>query len=83
MPNGKAIGVAYADPEFESLSVTGTASLGGVVEFGTSGPTITVGSGAPSAAAPQGSLYIRTDGTGAGDSLYTNTRTKCQRRLEI
>lgn len=36
----------------------------------TAAPTITSGSGAPSAAEPNGSLYMRTDGTDADDSLY-------------
>jgi hypothetical protein len=30
MPNTKATGVAYADPQFESLTVTGTSTLGAV-----------------------------------------------------
>lgn len=42
MPNTKAVGVAYADPEFESVSVTGAAtvgslSAGSVVSTATSG----------------------------------------------
>lgn len=36
----------------------------------TSSPTITSGSGAPSATAPDGSIYLRTDGTDADDTLY-------------
>ena len=36
----------------------------------TAAPTITSGTGAPSAAEPNGSLYMRTDGTDADDSLY-------------
>lgn len=39
------------------------------VEFGSSGPTITSGTGAPSAAEPNGSVYLRTDGT-ASTTLY-------------
>ena len=31
MPNTKAIGVAYADPEFESVTVTGNISATGVL----------------------------------------------------
>jgi len=40
-----------------------------------SGATITTGSGAPSAVAPEGSVYIRTDVTGgsAGSAIYINT----------
>lgn len=37
------------------------------------GPCIISGSGAPSMAAPQGSLYLRTDGSGTSDRAYINT----------
>ena len=30
MPNTKATGVAYADPQFDSVVVTGTSTLGAV-----------------------------------------------------
>jgi hypothetical protein len=30
MPNTQAVGVAYADPQFESVTVTGTTTLGAV-----------------------------------------------------
>jgi hypothetical protein len=33
MPNTKAVGVAYADPEFESVSVTGAMSAGRIRSF--------------------------------------------------
>lgn len=33
------------------------------IELGSSGPTITTGTGAPSHSAPNGSVYLRTDGT--------------------
>ena len=50
---------------FVGLGVKSTArELDGVT------PTIASGAGAPSAAAPNGSLYMRTDGTNADDSLY-------------
>ena len=39
------------------------------LELGSSGPTITIGTGAPSHNAPNGSLYLRTDGT-ATTTLY-------------
>lgn len=39
------------------------------VELGSSGPTITVGTGAPSHTPPNGSIYLRTDGT-ASTTLY-------------
>lgn len=34
MPNSKAIGVAYSDPSFESLNVTGAATLDGDTAIG-------------------------------------------------
>ena len=34
MANSKAIGVAYSDPQFESLDVTGATSLSGDVDIG-------------------------------------------------
>lgn len=39
----------------------------------TTGPSITYGSGAPSATAAKGSLYIRTDGSSTSTRLYVNT----------
>lgn len=37
------------------------------------GPIITAGAGAPAGIAPQGSLYLRTNGTGTNDRMYVNT----------
>ena len=34
MPNTKAVGVAYADPEFESVTVTGAVTASGAVTGG-------------------------------------------------
>ena len=34
MPNTKAVGVAFADPEFESVTVTGAVSASGAVTGG-------------------------------------------------
>jgi len=39
------------------------------LEMGSGGPTITTGTGAPSHSAPNGSVYLRTDG-GSGTTLY-------------
>jgi hypothetical protein len=51
-------------------NVKGWIDSSGVVHLGsTTGPEIRTGAGAPSADAPIGSLYLRTDG-GAGTSLY-------------
>ena len=36
----------------------------------TSGPFLSAGSGAPTKAAPNGSLYLRTDASDADDALY-------------
>lgn len=36
----------------------------------TAAPTLTSGTGAPSSAEPNGSVYLRTDGTNADDTIY-------------
>lgn len=36
----------------------------------TAAPSLTAGAGAPTEAGPNGSLYLRTDGTDGDDSLY-------------
>ena len=97
MPNTKATGVAFTDPEFESVNVTGAltaasvAATGAVSAYtgtavpagGTAGVGVKVsstsnlgvffGSGAPTLAAAQGSLYLRTDGSSVSTRLYVNT----------
>jgi hypothetical protein len=97
MPNTKAIGVAYSDPEFESVRVTGAASVASVSSTGavtaysgtavpaggtagvgfklssTSNLGVFFGSGVPTLAAAQGSLYLRTDGSSTSTRLYVNT----------
>lgn len=58
-------GVTGSDPVFSATpSVTSIA-------IGT--PTITSGSGAPGTTQPKGSLYLRTDGSGANDRAYIAT----------
>ncbi len=47
----------------------GAAGTTAGIELGSSGPTITTGAGAPSHSAPNGSVYLRTDGT-ASTTLY-------------
>lgn len=60
-------GVTGADPAFSATpSVTSVA-------IGSGGLTITSGTGAPAASVPKGSLYLRTDGSGATDRLYIAT----------
>jgi hypothetical protein len=48
---------------------------GGATQIGmtASSVVVAVGSGAPTMAAAQGSLYLRTDGTTTNDRLYVNT----------
>ena len=41
--------------------------------IGSGGPTITSGSGAPGTTQPKGSLYLRTDGSGANNRAYIAT----------
>jgi hypothetical protein len=49
MPNTKAIGVAFADPEFESVTVTGPVSATGAVTGGSIVSTATSGAVASNA----------------------------------
>jgi hypothetical protein len=51
MPNTKAIGVAFADPEFESVTVTGSVSATGAVTGGSIVSTATSGAVASNASA--------------------------------
>lgn len=108
MPNTKAVGVAYSDPQFESVTCDGTLATGSVASVGavtgasvsalgavtaysgtavpaggsagvgvkmssTSNLGVFFGSGAPTLAAAQGSLYLRTDGSSTSTRLYVNT----------
>lgn len=59
-------------------SLTGTATTAGGatspgVAMGTAAVGIYFGSGAPTISAPQGSLYIRTDGSSTITRAYVNT----------
>ena len=97
MPNSKSTGVAYSDPAFDSIDVSGTSNLatvnatgavsaysttsvpaGGTAGVGyklssTSNLGVFFGSGVPTLAAAQGSLYMRTDGSSISTRLYVNT----------
>jgi hypothetical protein len=48
-------------------------SVAGFGTAGATGPTVTSGTGAPTASAPQGSLYLRTDGSSVSTRDYINT----------
>jgi hypothetical protein len=84
MPNTKAVGVAYADPEFESVSVTGAMTAGSVVSTTSSGAVASNASAGvyilstaitatvTTTSAPSGSLGITTNATGLGKLFYSD-----------
>ena len=84
MPNTKAVGVAYADPEFESVTVTGTLSAGAVVSTASSGAVASnanagvyilstaITANTTTTSAPVGSLGITTNATGRGKLFYAD-----------
>lgn len=84
MPNTKAVGVAYADPEFESVSVTGTMSAASVVSTASSGAVASnanagvyilstaITANSTTTSAPVGSLGITTNATGLGKLFYAD-----------
>lgn len=84
MPNTKAVGVAYADPEFESVTVTGTLSAGAVVSTASSGAVASnanagvyilstaITANSTTTSAPVGSLGITTNATGRGKLFYAD-----------
>ena len=89
MANTKAVGVAYSDPEFESVSVTGaitaptitsTATTSAVVANATAGLyflTTAITANSTTTSAPVGSLATTTNATGLG-KLFVSDGTKWQ-----
>jgi hypothetical protein len=89
MANTKAVGVAYSDPEFESVSVTGaitaptitsTATTDAVVANATAGLyflTIAITANTTTTSAPKGSIGTTSNATGAG-KLFVSDGTKWQ-----
>lgn len=89
MPNTKAVGVAYSDPELTSgTTITGAAITNStVVSSATSGPVISnataglyflttaITAGVTTTTAPAGSLATTTNATGAG-KLFTSVAGK-------
>lgn len=66
-----AIAGTKISPNFGSQNVATTGTVQGAsVILGSSGPTITTGAGVPSSSPPDGSIFLRTDGT-ADTALYT------------
>jgi hypothetical protein len=84
MPNTKAIGVAYADPEFESVTVTGAVTANTVTSSASSGVvaananagvyilSTAITAGTTLTNAPAGSLGITTNATGIGKLFYSD-----------
>ena len=88
MPNTKAVGVAYADPEFESVVVSGaTVANGGVIAstIQTTGTQVAsnlsagvyilstaITANSTTTSAPAGSLGITTNATGLGKLFYAD-----------
>jgi hypothetical protein len=92
MPNTKATGVAYADPQFDSLTVTGTSTLGAVTATSVTSSATAAASNAvagiyflttaitantTTTSAPVGSLATTTNATGLG-KLFIADGTKWQ-----
>jgi len=84
MPNTKAVGVAYADPQFESVSVTGALSAVTVTSSASSGVvaananagvyilSTAITANSTTTSAPVGSLGITTNATGRGKLFYAD-----------
>lgn len=84
MPNTKAIGIAYADPEFESVNVSGAMTAGSVVSTASSGAVASnanagvyilstaITANTTTTTAPVGSLGITTNSTGRGKLFYSD-----------
>ena len=89
MAHTKAVGVAYSDPEFESVSVTGaitaptitsTATTDAVVANATAGLyflTIAITANTTTTSAPKGSIGTTSNATGAG-KLFVSDGAKWQ-----
>lgn len=93
MPNTKAIGVAYADPQLDSVTVTGSAVVNGgllsniVVSTGDAAASNLVAgvyfystaiqANVTTTTAPKGSIGTTSNATGAG-KLFVSDGTKWQ-----
>ena len=84
MPNTKAVGIAYADPQFDSVDVTGAMTAGSVVSTASSGAVASnanagvyilstaITANSTTTSAPIGSLGITTNPTGRGKLFYSD-----------
>ena len=87
MPNTKAVGVAYADPQFESVTVTGAVSAASLASTGSAAVsnavaglyflTTAITANSTTTTAPVGSLATTTNATGTG-KLFISDGTKWQ-----
>lgn len=92
MPNTKATGVAYSDPQFDSLTVTGASTLGATtatsltaagdtaVQNAVAGLyflTTAITANSTTTTAPKGSIGTTSNATGAG-KLFVSDGTKWQ-----
>jgi len=92
MPNTKAVGVAYADPQFDSLTVTGASALGSVSasSIATTGDaaagnavaslyflTTAITANSTTTTAAKGSIATTSNATGAG-KLFVSDGAKWQ-----
>lgn len=68
-----AIGATGAETILNATATPAGGTAGAGYKMGTAGIGVFFGSGAPSLSAPQGSLYLRTDGTTTNDRAYINT----------
>jgi hypothetical protein len=60
MPNTKAVGIAYSDPQFDSVTVTGDSSLGAVTATSVSAATVTSSGAAAASNAVAGVYFFST-----------------------
>jgi len=89
MPNTKAIGVAYADPLFDSVEATDYIAAEQIICSSPSGPvvqnmiaglyflTTAITANSTTTTAPQGSIATTTNATGAG-KLFVSDGSKWQ-----
>ena len=82
MPNTKAVGVAYADPEFESVSVTGALTANTITSANDAAASNAVAgvyfystaitANTTTTTAPKGSFGMTSNATGLGKLFYSD-----------
>jgi hypothetical protein len=87
MPNTKATGVAFSDPAFESVTVSGAVTAASVTTSGTAAAgnavaslyflTTAITANTTTTTAPKGSLATTTNATGTG-KLFISDGSKWQ-----